>query len=188
MLISKTLHTKAEFYTFIDLPQNVDKTFELIGGEIIEKMPTFGYSSGVSARLTTFIGMYLLKNDIAHMTDAQGGYDIDDENTLVPNIGVIRESRQPELPTDSYIPLVPDFVIEVVSQSDLKDPKNRIEKKLKKYRELGVRLIWYVYPGRKEVEGYKLGQMKLALGISDTLDGGDVLPDFMLPVRDIFPQ
>jgi Uma2 family endonuclease len=187
MLINKTLYTKAEFYEFMDLPQNANKTFELVGGEVIEKMPTFGYSSGVNARLTTFIGMYLLKNDIAHFTDAQGGYDIDDENTLVPDIGVILKSRQAELPTDSYVPLVPDFVIEVVSQSDLKDPKNRIEKKLKKYREIGVRLIWYVYPGRKEVEVYKLGQAKLIVGLNGILDGGDVLPDFTLSVRDIFP-
>src|SRR5262245_14012549 len=107
MLIGKKVHSKAEFYAYIELPQNARKTFELIDGEIVEKMPTFGYSSGVGARITTFIGMYLLKNDIAFFTDAQGGYDIDDENTLAPDVGVILKSRQSALPNDRYVPIAP---------------------------------------------------------------------------------
>jgi Uma2 family endonuclease len=187
MLIGKKL-SKAEFYEFIHLPKNSGRVFELLNGEIVEKMPSFGYSSGIGARITTFVGMYLLKNDIAHFTDAQGGYDIDDENTLVPDIGVVLKSRQAALPRDRYVPVVPDFVVEVVSQSDLKDPKNRIERKLEIYRAAGVRLIWYVYPERREVEVYQHGQPKQVYGIEHTLDGGDVLPGFILPVREIFPE
>lgn len=186
MLISKALYTKAEFYKFLDLPQNAGKVFELINGEIVEKMPNFGYSSGVSARFLTFIGMYLLKNDIAHLTDAQGGYDIDAENTLAPDAGVGLKSRLSALPTDSFIPVVPDLVVEVVSQSDLDNPKERIEKKLNKYLQAGVRLIWYAYPMRREVEVHQPGQPVQVFGIDDTLDGGEDLPGFTLPVHDIF--
>ena len=186
MLIDKQQQTKIEFYKFINLSQNVSRIFELLDGEIVEKMPTFGYSSGLGARITTFIGMYLLNNNIAHLTDAQGGYEIDNQNTLAPDVGVILKSRQPELPSDSFIPLAPDFVVEVVSASDLKDPENRIEKKLRKYREAGVALIWYVYYERQAVDVYRKGQAKQVFGIDDTLDGGDVLPNFSLKVRNIF--
>lgn len=186
MLIDKQQQTKKEFYKFINLPQNAARIFELIEGEIFEKMPTFGYSSGLSARLTTFIGMYLLKNNIAHMTDAQGAYEVDAKNTLAPDVGVILKSRQPELPSNSFIPIPPDFVVEVVSVSDLKDPENRIEKKLQKYRDAGLPLIWYVFYERQTVEVYRKGQPKQVYGLDDTLDGGDVLPDFTLRVRDIF--
>lgn len=188
MLIDKQQQTKKEFYKFINLPHNASRIFELIDGEIVEKMPTFGLSSGVGARLTTFIGMYLLSNDIAHLTDAQGGYEIDNKNTLAPDVGVILKSRLPELPSNSFIPLTPDFVIEVVSVSDLKDSENRIEKKLRKYREAGVPLIWYVYYEREKVEVYRNGQAKQVYGIDETLDGGDVLPGFTLRVRDIFKK
>lgn len=187
MLIGNRTYTKAEFYKFIQLPQQAHRVFELIDGEIHEKMPTFGYSSGTGARLTTFIGMYLLNNDIAFFTDAQGGYDIDDENTFAPDVGIILKSRLAALPTDQYIPLVPDFVVEVVSPSDQKDYKNRIEKKLNKYIEAGVALIWYVYPDRKEVEVYKRGQPMQVYTVDDTLDGGEVLPGFSLRVSEIFP-
>lgn len=186
MLIGRKQHTKNEYYTFINRPDHAAQVFELIDGEIVEKMPAFGYSSGLGARLTTFVGMYLLKNPIAHFTDAQGGYDIDDDNTLVPDIGVILKSRQSELPTGSYVPIAPDFVIPVVSVSDLKDPKKLIETKLQKYLDAGVPLIWYVFYEREQVEVYRMGHPKRVYGLDDTLDGGDVLPGFTLPVRDIF--
>jgi Uma2 family endonuclease len=188
MLIGKKLHTKAEFYEFIHLPQNAHKIFELINGEIVEKMPSFGYSSGIGARITTYIGIYLLQHPIAHFTDAQGGYDVDDESTLVPDIGVILKSRQATLPKDSFIPLVPDLAVEVVWQSDLKDPKNRIEKKVNKYREVGIPILWYFYPENRQVIVYKRGQEPQMLGIDGVLDGGNVLPGFTLKVRDIFPD
>jgi Uma2 family endonuclease len=187
MLIDKKTYTKTEFYEFIQLPQHADRVFELINGEIYEKMPTFGYSSGTGARVTTFIGIYLLDNDIAYFTDAQGGYDIDDENTFAPDVGIILKSRLAKLPTDQNILLVPDFVVEVVSISDQKAHKDRIEKKLNKYIKAGVWLIWYIYPDHKEVEVYKRGQPMRVVGIDGVLDGGDVLPNFTLPVRDIFP-
>ncbi len=188
MLICKKLITRAEFYEFIQRPQNATRAFELIEGEMVEKMPSFGYVSGIGARFTTFIGVYLLNNDIAHITDAQGGYDIDDENTLVPDVGIILKSRQAELPVDAYIPIPPDSVIEVVSPSDLKDPKNRIEKKLKKYQDAGVPLIWYAFYDRKEVEVYRRDHPKQIYGINDTLDADDILPGFKLAVADIFPK
>lgn len=186
MLIGKKPVTADEFYQFVT--QHPDKVYERIEGEIVEKMPSFGRSSAVGARLTTLVGMHLLANPIAHLTDAQGGYDIDDDDTFAPDIGVILKSRLPELPVDRFIPLAPDFVIEVVSQSDLKDPHNRIDKKLRKYQNAGVSLIWYVYPERREVKVYRQGQPPQIASIDSTLDGGDTLPRLTIRVRDIFPD
>ncbi len=186
MLIARKVYTKAEFYDFIRQPQNVDRVFELIDGEIVEKMPSFGYSSGLGARMTTFIGMYLLEHDIAHLTDAQDGYEIDDENALAPDIGLVLKSHLPELPDDSFVPMRPDLVVEVVSVSDLKDPDNRIEKKLQRYISAGVPLIWYLFPEREQVEVHKKGEPKQVMGLDDMLDGGEILPGFTLSVRKIF--
>lgn len=186
MLIRKQQVTTEEFYQFVT--QHSDRVYERIEGEIVEKMPSFGRSSAVGARLTTLVGIHLLTNPIAHLTDAQGGYDIDDEDTFAPDIGVILKSRLSQLPVDRFIPLAPDFVIEVVSQSDLKDPHNRIEKKLHKYQAVGVSLIWYVYPERREVEVFRQGHSVQVATVEDMLDGADVLPDLSIRVHDIFPD
>jgi len=45
-----------------------------------------------------------------------------------------------------------------------------------------------VIPGTS-VEVYRRGKTKpLVLTVDDTIDGGNVLPGFKLPVRDIFPK
>jgi Uma2 family endonuclease len=186
MLIANRLYTKAEFYEFINQPENADKHFELIDAEILETMPSFPIPSNIATWFVIYIGIYLMSNDIAYITDAQGGYDIDDENLFVPDVAVTLKSRLPTLPLSTFVPIPPDIAIEVVSKSDLKDPKNRIERKLKKYLEAGVPLTWYVYYERKVVEVHQPGQPVQIIDIDGVLDGGGVLPGFQLAVKDIF--
>jgi Uma2 family endonuclease len=60
--------------------------------------------------------------------------------------------------------------------------------KLDEYAKAGVKLVWYVDPDRKEVDVYPKGnpKRKKTLSVNDTLTGGDVLPDFSVPVARIF--
>jgi hypothetical protein len=59
---------------------------------------------------------------------------------------------------------------------------------LEKYLTAQIPLVWYVYTARKEVDVYARGKYIATVGIDGVLDGGDVLPDFTLPVRDILPD
>ena len=58
--------------------------------------------------------------------------------------------------------------------------------KRKEYFEAGTTLVWQVYPKRKEVEVYTTPSLCRTLGLKDTLDGGDLLPGFCLPLTDLF--
>lgn len=186
MLVGKKLK-QADYHAYIRLDENADRHFELIDGEIVEKVPNFGYSSGTSATINGLFFVYRLQNPIFFITDAQGGYEIDDENTFMPDVGVILKARLPALPTDAYIPMRPDIAVEVVSKSDLEKPKERIEKKQRAYLAAGVPLTLYVYPERREVEVYRPGQPVQVVGIEGEIDCGAVLPGFALRVSEIFP-
>jgi Uma2 family endonuclease len=173
---------------FADVVRDNDitgKHLELIDGEIVETLPAFGKSSAISARFALFIGMYLLTNPIAHVTDAQGGYKIDRENTYAPDVGVILKSRLKTLPDDSFIPLVPDFIVEVVSVSDIADARKRIEAKQARYLAAGVSLLWYAYPARKAVEVHRPGMPVETVGIEGVLDASPILPGLFVRVRDV---
>ncbi len=52
--------------------------------------------------------------------------------------------------------------------------------------DYGVRLVWVAHPGTRTVDVYLPGGSILTLTEDDSLDGGDVLPGFVCPVRDIF--
>jgi len=54
------------------------------------------------------------------------------------------------------------------------------------YIDAGI-LCWEVYLKDQRVDVYAPGKPRQAFGIEDTLECGDMLPGFLLPVKDIFP-
>ena len=51
-----------------------------------------------------------------------------------------------------------------------------------------VRLVWYVDPEARTVQVFTSATEARLLRESDTLDGGDVLPGFVLPLRELFAE
>jgi hypothetical protein len=51
----------------------------------------------------------------------------------------------------------------------------------------GAELVWVVYPRLRQVHAYGSGGHPRVFTESDTLDGGDVLPEFAIPLVGLFP-
>ena len=181
MVLDKKRISVEEFEDFVDLPQNDDKLFEYIGGEIFE-VPSNPYSSKISARITTYLGMYLLQNDIGHLTGEAGGYKVSGER-YAPDVAVILYDKQKKLARTGYNNNPPDLAVEVMSPSD-NDEKLRI--KVANYQAAGT-IVWVVDPDNNQVEVYEVGKPVQVLDESATLTVETILPGFKLPVKDIFP-
>lgn len=181
MDVQHKLITLEEFEAFIQLPENTDRIFELIDGEIVEKMPSNPLSSNIAMRIALPIGNYLTTNDIGHITGEAGGYKIFGD-TYVPDVAFISKTRLPERPYNGFAPIPPDLAVEVVSPTD---DRNDLLKKVANYLAAGV-LVWVVYPDERVVRVFAPGQPVQTLGMDGVLDGGDVLPGFTLPVTKIF--
>jgi len=80
---------------------------------------------------------------------------------------------------------MPDFAIEIKSPDDT---YTLMREKATYYLQHGTRLVWLVYPDKRMVEVYQAGADIAFFLMGDTLTGGDLLPDFRLPVADIFPE
>lgn len=83
----------------------------------------------------------------------------------------------------SFPRLAPDLVVEVLSPSDR---TSDVVVKLEMYQEAGVPLIWLVDPEKTTITVIASGKSTKVLQSGDTLDGGDVLPGFSVPVAEIF--
>src|SRR5512133_3242381 len=106
--------TVEEFDRFVALPQNADKLFEYIGGEVIE-MVSNQRSSAIAYKLGVFIGMYLLQSKMGGIaTGADGGYMIAGER-YIPDIAYVSKARQSEPSERAYSPIPPDLAVEVLS-------------------------------------------------------------------------
>jgi len=171
----------AEFDRFVTLPENTERNFEFIAGEIVEKMVSNPRSSAICAFVLAMVIVHVFQHDLGRVTGADGGYMIGGEK-YIPDAAYISKVRQPVQPTDAYNPLPPDLAVEVLSPSNTDD---EMRVKVANYLAVGT-LVWVIDPDKQRVEVYRSGQTVRMLGMNDVLDGGDVLPDFKLAVKDIF--
>src|SRR5215475_10822900 len=180
MVTQKKPVTAEEFEQFVDLPENDDRYFELIGGEIVE-LPSNPYSSKIAMVIGAALIIYLKSNDIGYVTGEGGGFKVGNER-YAPDVAFISKKRQPKLPAHGYNPIAPDFAVEVVSPSD---SNKKLLAKVANYLAAGT-LVWIVYPEDREVEVYAPGKPVKKVSYDGTLTGGRVLPGFKLAVKDIF--
>ncbi|MDX1995307.1 MAG: Uma2 family endonuclease [bacterium] len=173
--------TVEQFDVFVLQPENADRNFEYVRGEAVEVVSN-PKSSSTGARFITYMGMYLLHNDIGHLTGADGGYYVSGER-YIPDVGFISYARQPELAyREGYVAIAPDLAVEVLSPSDTDD---RLRVKVANYLAAGT-VVWMVDVEAQIVEVYVPGKPVKQLDKNGVLDGGSVLPGFTLAVKDVF--
>jgi Uma2 family endonuclease len=182
MTIEERIFTVEEFEEYVLLPQNADKLFEFIGGEIVE-VPSNVYVSNISGLIITYINMYLFQNDIGRTSTEAGGYMVFGER-YAPDVAFISYEKQPELPKQGYCPSPPNLAVEVIS-SDSKSENEQLTIKLGNYLAAGT-VVWIVRPEKKTAEVYQPGKPVITLHEKDALDGGDVLPGLSINLKDIF--
>ena len=88
--------------------------------------------------------------------------------------------------TGEPIPRVtPDIAVEV-----LREPNTEAEMRRKRteYFSAGVTLVWLIDHRTRTIRVYTSLEECHTLGESDILDGGTVLPEFALPLKDLFGE
>ena len=76
------------------------------------------------------------------------------------------------------------MIVEVVSPNDL---AGDVERKLREYREIGVPLIWIIYPETRTAHIYSIDGPSDYLLADQYLEGETVLPGFRIRLGDLFP-
>jgi Uma2 family endonuclease len=172
-----------EFEHFLADYVETDRRFELINGEIVEKMPTFLHGL-IVALLTSALINYLRQNPIGHASvEARYRASADATHDVIPDLSfIVNEKGEPV--SKGAAPYIPDLAVEV--QSDGQSDKF-MANKAAYYLANGSRMVWLVYPGTQIVEVLTPDERHL-LGIDGIISGGDVLPDFRFPVRDLFSK
>jgi Uma2 family endonuclease len=82
-----------------------------------------------------------------------------------------------------FIPLCPDFVIELRSPTD---SLSELQEKMREYLDNGTQLGWLIDPEERRVYVYRPGQNLAVTDQPDTLSGGPLLRDFVLDLRAVW--
>jgi Uma2 family endonuclease len=165
---------------------NPDLRLELTKeGELIVMAPAGGETSERNFDLAGQVWYWNQQTNLGRSFDSSGGYDFTafDGGKLSPDVSWIEKSRLEGVEIAGFIPVVPDFVIELRSATDNLKP---LQEKMQEYRRLGVRLGLLVNPKNKQVEVYRPGQAAVVLDSPDAIDCGEVMPGFVLSMSRIW--
>jgi Uma2 family endonuclease len=152
--------------------------------------PTGGEAGRKNSQLTTQVTIWANKNNTGEVFDSSTIFALPDGSRRSPDVSWVEKTRWEALTTEQkegYPPLAPDFVIELVSASDLKNQRYEdLQAKMQEYLKNGVKLGWLIEPQSKTVEIYRLGRKIENLENPSNLSGEDVLVNFSLDLSKIF--
>jgi Uma2 family endonuclease len=167
------------------MPDEEPGRYDLIDGELIRMPPPGEEHDDIALTLVYALGPFVRPRGPAKI-HAGAGFVVgrNPDQVVSPDVAVIRTERlDPERDRRGYLKVAPDFAVEIVSPSDY---PRIVQRKIDKYLEAGVPLLWILYPATRRVRVLGAGREPQELGEGDVLDAGDVVPGFRIPVAEIF--
>ena len=157
---------------------------ELVEGTLVEKAT--GYEeSEIAGLLLTFLNIFVRPRKLGIVTGADGTIRLFPGLVRIPDVafaswGCFPDRKRPK----ARIPqLAPDLVVEVLSKGNTKP---EMAKKLGEYFGAGVRVVWLVDPRKRTVRVHTAVDQFVLIKEGQTLDGGAVLPGFVLRMDELF--
>ncbi|TAG86159.1 MAG: Uma2 family endonuclease [Oscillatoriales cyanobacterium] len=160
-------------------------------GELIVNPPTGGESSERNFNITGQLARWCDDNeDLGSGFDSSGGFILPNGANRSPDASWVSRERLEALTPKQrkgFVPLCPDFVVELRSASD---SLSTLQTKMREYIDNGARLGWLlgwlIDPQNRRVEIYRQ-QAEVEILINPTeLSGEDVLPGFVLNLRRVW--
>lgn len=177
--------TRQQFFDFCQL--NPDLRIERTAkGEIVIMAPAGGETSARNARLVVQVIQWADQDGSGVVFDSSGGFDLPNGATRSPDVAWVKRSRLASLMPEEkqkFLPLCPDFVIELRSPSD---PLSTVQDKMEEYLANGAQLGWLIDPVSRRVYVYRPGAEVECLEDPAEVAGDPVLPDFVLDLAPIW--
>jgi len=155
-------------------------------GEVIVMAPAHSRTGNQNARLTAGLSIWADANGTGQAFDSSAGYDLPNGANRGPDASwVLNERLQALTPgqRDGFLPLCPDFVIELRSKSDR---FSTVKAKMQEYIENGAKLGWLIDLLKRSVFIYRPGVAPEHLTEPESVSADPELPGFTLSLNEIW--
>src|SRR5687768_16040516 len=130
----------------------------LASGHVIIMPPAHSRSGRRNIRIATQLDVWALRDGTGIAFDSSTGFDLANGATRSPDAAWVLRSRIAALSPEEqeeFLPLSPDFVVELRSRSDrLQD----LQEKMREYIDNGTRLGWLIDPKDRRAYIFRPGQ------------------------------
>jgi Uma2 family endonuclease len=178
--------TADELLTLPSFVNGSDRRYELIKGVLKVMSPTKPLHGVICARIAAHLVRFVEEHDLGEVFGAETGFLVEtDPDTVVgADAAFVSRERLATVETfDKFFPFAPDLAIEVLSPGNT---VNEIDEKINFYFAANARTVWVFNPKRRTVAVYRSPFDVRILSEQETLEGGDVLPQFRLELSKLF--
>ena len=172
-----------EFWRFACQPENANKRFELINGELVE-MPAPGAEHGfIAGEICHCIRLFDPQRKLGIPTVDAGYYSQEDRSTVLgPDVAFRRVDASAPPLQKKWAPTMPDLAVEIKSPSNT---LAELRPKAAIYLRRETQLVWIIIPEQKECRSLPAstqnGKVEREFVAEDgSLSGESVLPGFSL--------
>ncbi|MBE9166512.1 Uma2 family endonuclease [Pleurocapsales cyanobacterium LEGE 06147] len=154
-------------------------------GEIIIMPPTGGETGRRNAEIAFQLQAWSRQNKLGIVFDSSTCFKLPHGADRSPDAAWIKKERWEALTLEErekFPPISPDFVLELGSATD---SLTTLQAKMKEYIDNGVRLGWLLDRQNRRVEICRTGKVVEVLQQPGNLAGEDVLPGFILDLKEI---
>ena len=159
---------------------------ELVDGVLVEK--AMGFREALLAlAMAGFLRNFVVPRNLGLVVGADGMLRLFPGLVRIPDVTYICWARFPDgrVPSAPIPAVAPDLAVEVLS---LSNTAGEMARKRREYLSAGTKLVWEIDPELRTVAVYSEPEEPVVLTATETLDGGDVLPGFLLPLADLFAE
>lgn len=148
--------------------------------------PAHSRTGNRNIKLATRVTIWAEQDGTGETFDASAGFRLPNGAVRSPDVSWVRRERLAALTDtqrDTFLPLCPDFVLELRSDSD---KLTTLQAKMREYLANGARLGWLIDPQTRTVHIYRPDAPVETLSNPERLSGDPVLPGFTLDLRPIW--
>ena len=159
--------------------------YELVRGELRKMAPTGGEHGWIESDIDSSLNPYVKANNLGRTFSGDTGFFLerDPDHVRAPDVAFVRRERIEAIgKTVFFWPEAPDLAIEVISPNDR---YTEVNEKVADWLAAGTRMVVVVNPRNRTVNVHT-PDGAITLNLGDTLDGGDVVPGWQMPLTDIF--
>jgi Uma2 family endonuclease len=177
--------TAEEFFDFVHRPENANRWFELVRGEVIELPPPMKVHGVVSANAARILGNFAVNRSKGYVTSNDSGVILERDPDTVrgPDVAFYEDAASLAALHPKYGEDPPLLAVAVMSPND---KIGRVMSKFRDYMSNGVRLVCLIDPDVRNVSVYRPDRSFTVVELGGELTGDGILPDLRVPVADLF--
>ena len=155
-------------------------------GEIIIMPPTGWETGDKNAEITMQLRIWAKQDGRGRSADSSAGYKMPNGATVSPDASWVSNERLEKISPAKrrqFLPLAPDFVVELRSESD---SLSKLKEKMAEYIDNGVSLGWLIDATEKKIYVYRPEREVETLENPSEISGEPLLKSFALNLKEIW--